>query len=135
MQKTTPLVLLACAALLGGCGVGGVRLGFPGVYRIDIAQGNIVTQEMVDKLQPGMTRRQVRYVMGSPLILDTFEPDRWDYFRSLEKDGKPNTRERVSLFFEKDLLVRIEGDLAPGAKPAAEPAPAPGSEPAATPQP
>lgn len=124
MQKTTPLVLLACAALLGGCGIGGVRLGFPGVYRIDIAQGNIVTQEMVDKLQPGMTKRQVRYVMGSPLILDTFEPDRWDYFRSLEKDGKPDSRSRVTLYFEKDLLVRIEGDLAPGSRPPVEPPPA-----------
>jgi len=127
MQKYNFLVLLVCAALLGGCGVGGFRLGFPGVYRIDVPQGNIVTQEMIEKLQPGMSKRQVRYVMGTPLLIDTFEPDRWDYFHSLEKDGKPDSRQRVSLYFDKDLLVRIEGDLAPtapSATPADEAAPA-----------
>ena len=131
MQKR--LVALAlCAALLGGCGIGGVRLGFPGVYRIDIAQGNIVTQEMVDKLQPGMNKRQVRFVMGTPLIIDTFEPERWDYFRSFDKRGRQHTQERVSLFFENDLLVRVEGDLKPGGAGEAAPA-APGALNAAAP--
>jgi outer membrane protein assembly factor BamE len=116
MQKPLPLLLLA--ALLTGCSLGELRNPFS-VYRIDIPQGNIVNQEMVDQLQPGMNKRQVRFVMGTPLILDTFEPDRWDYLRSLEtRRSKKRTQEHVSLFFENDRLVRIEGDLAPGgAKP------------------
>jgi outer membrane protein assembly factor BamE len=117
MQKTT-LALLACATLLAGCGMGGFRLGFPGVYKIDIPQGNIVNQQMVDKLQPGMTKRQVRFVMGTPLIIDTFEPERWDYLRSIDRRGKGREQERVSLYFQGDLLVRIEGDLAPAGAPA-----------------
>jgi outer membrane protein assembly factor BamE len=112
MQKPLPLLMLA--ALLTGCSLGELRNPFS-VYRIDIPQGNIVNQEMVDQLQPGMNKRQVRFVMGTPLILDTFEPDRWDYLRSLEtRRNKKRTQERVSLFFENDRLVRIEGDLAPG---------------------
>ena len=111
MQRLTILVLLCLS--LGGCGAGGFRLGFPGVYRIDIAQGNIVTQEMIDQLKPGMTKRQVRFIMGSPLIVDNFEPERWDYFHSMKRRGEPETREHVSLFFENDKLVRFSGDYAP----------------------
>jgi outer membrane protein assembly factor BamE len=118
MQRITPALLLL-AVLLGGCSFSDFRFGLPGVYRIDIPQGNIVNQEMVDQLQPGMNKRQVRFVMGTSLILDTFEPDRWDYLRSLETRKQKRTQEGISLFFENDKLVRIEGDLAPGgAKPA-----------------
>lgn len=117
MQKALPLLLFA--ALLSGCSFGELRNPFR-VYRIDISQGNIVNQEMVDQLQPGMNKRQVRFVMGTPLILDTFEPDRWDYLRSVEWGRtRKRTQERVSLFFENDRLVRIEGDLAPGGSQAA----------------
>jgi len=111
-RRALPFVVAVCL-LASGCGVGGFRLGFPGVYRINIPQGNVVDHEMVDKLQPGMTKRQVRFVMGTPLIEDTFEPDRWDYLQSVQRGGKKRTQERVSLFFENDLLVRIEGDIAP----------------------
>lgn len=108
------ILALACL-LLGACSFKDFRFGLPGVYRIDIPQGNIVNQEMVDKLKPGMTRRQVRFVMGTPLIIDTFEHERWDYLHSLEtkKDGR--TQERISLYFKDDKLERITGDLAPAA--------------------
>ena len=120
MQSTRCALLFAALVLLGGCSF---KMPSFGVYKIDIPQGNIVTQEMVDKLQPGMSKRQVRFVMGTPLILDTFEPERWDYLRSMEEGKKKRTQQRISLFFENDLLVRMEGDLAPsGAK---TPAPAP----------
>jgi outer membrane protein assembly factor BamE len=65
--------LVWLALTLSGCG----NFGFPGVYRIDVEQGNIVTPEMIEQLKPGMTRRQVRFVMGTPLIEDTFNDNRW----------------------------------------------------------
>jgi outer membrane protein assembly factor BamE len=85
----------------------------PGVYRPDIQQGNVVTQEMVDKLRPDMTKAQVRYIMGTPLLVDTFHQDRWDYLYSLEAEGNDRTQERLSIFFEDDRLARIEGDYRP----------------------
>ncbi len=111
MQSTRNALLLVSLIVLGGCSF---KLPNLGVYKIDIPQGNIVTQEMVDKLQPGMSKRQVRFVMGTPLILDTFEPERWDYLRSMESRKQKRSQQRISLFFEKDTLVRMEGDLAPG---------------------
>lgn len=123
MQSTRYALLLVAFTLLGGCSFKMPNLG---VYKIDIPQGNIVTQEMVDKLQPGMNKRQVRFVMGSPLILDTFEPERWDYLRSMEEGKKKKrTQQRISLYFENDLLVRMEGDLAPGGAKTEAPAPQP----------
>jgi outer membrane protein assembly factor BamE len=117
MQRLAILVLVCVA--LGGCGIGGVRFGFPGVYRIDVAQGNIVTQEMIDRLQPGMTKRQVRFIMGTPLVVDTFETERWDYVYSMSRRGEPGSEKRVSLYFEKDALVRFSGDFTPSSVKAA----------------
>lgn len=95
--------------LLGACS----SLEFPGVYRLSIDQGNIITQEMVDQLEIGMSRSQVEYVMGTPLIRNTFNPDRWDYVYTLNKDGKPSDRHQLSAFFEGDTLVKIVTDVAP----------------------
>ncbi|MCO5787923.1 outer membrane protein assembly factor BamE [Pseudomonas sp. G11-1] len=102
-------ILLFCAA---GAGLSGC--GFPGVYKIDVQQGNVVTQEMVDQLRPGMTQRQVRFIMGTPLLQDTFEPNRWDYLYSLQAGHSPREQERISLMFEDDLLVGLAGDFVPG---------------------
>jgi len=98
-------------------------------YRIDIQQGNLVTQDMVARLQTGMTRAQVRYVLGTPLVTDVFHPDRWDYIYRYEKDGKLIEHRRIVAVFSSDKLLRIEGDVVPAtaaaAKPAAAAAPAP----------
>ena len=72
---------LLCA--VAGCGS---NFGFPGVYRINVEQGNVVNEEMVEKLRPGLNKRQVRYIMGTPLIEDSFHADRWDY-RYLLRNG------------------------------------------------
>lgn len=104
--------LLVATLLLAGCST----LEFPFVYRIDIEQGNIITQEMVDQLRPGMSRSQVEYVMGSALLKDTFNDNRWDYLYGLrEGDSGERTQRRLSVFFADDRLVRLEGDFRPGA--------------------
>ncbi|MEK7206420.1 MAG: outer membrane protein assembly factor BamE, partial [Pseudomonadota bacterium] len=70
------------------------------VYKAEIQQGNVVTQEMVDKLRPGMTHSQVRYVMGTPLITDTFHQTRWDYYYYLRKTGeKTGESQRLTVIF------------------------------------
>ena len=88
-------------------------VGFPGVYRIDVEQGNIVTQEMVDQLKPAMSRRQVRFIMGTPLMEDSFNQDRWDYPYSIRNGGDVIKQSHVSVFFEGDSLVSVSGDLLP----------------------
>ncbi len=85
----------------------------PGIYRADIHQGNIIEQEMINRLKPGMNKRQVRHIMGSPLLIDTFHQERWDYFYSLKQDGELRERKRISLFFTGEKLARLEGDLVP----------------------
>lgn len=111
MQNTKLLLTsLTFAGLfaLAGC-------SFPGVYKIDIQQGNVVTQDMIDQLKPGMTRRQVRFIMGNALISDTFHADRLDYLYSIQPGGGQRLQEHVSIFFnESDQLVGLSGDFMPG---------------------
>ena len=78
------------------------------MHVIDIQQGTIITPEMVAQLKPGMTRSQVRFVMGTPTIADPFHHDRWDYLYTLEARDEPSQRHHVVLFFEDDLLVHID---------------------------
>lgn len=88
-------------------------------YKIDIQQGNVVTQEMVAKLKPGMTKAQVRFVMGTPLITDAFHANRWDYVYRFQKAGKLTEERKLALFFDQELLQRVEGDVV-AANPATE---------------
>lgn len=107
MQKL--LIASVVTILLAGCS------GFPGVYKFDIPQGNVVTQEMVDQLRPGMTHSQVRFVMGTPLVTDTFHDGRWDYIYQ-KKSGTDGSivRDRISLFFTGGKLSSLSGDFRPG---------------------
>ena len=89
-------------------------------YKIDIQQGNLITQEMLDKLQPGMTRNQVRFVLGTPLLVDPFRTDRWDYFYSMKKRGELLEQRQLKVFFQDDKMVRYEGDIVTDTKPGAE---------------
>lgn len=101
-------VTLASFLVLAGC-------SFPGVHKIDIQQGNVVNQEMVDQLRPGMTPRQVRFIMGTPLIVDTFHNQRWDYLYSIQVAGGVRQQERISLVFNEDnQLQGLTGDFVPG---------------------
>ena len=87
-------------------------------YRMEIQQGNYVTQEMTAQLKPGLTRDQVRFVMGTPLLTDIFHDERWDYvFVRQRANSKEVEHRRVVVFFENGKVKRVEGDIvaaAPG---------------------
>ena len=104
--------LAICCLLVGLVGCGS-NFGFPGVYRINVEQGNVVTEEMVEQLRPGLNRRQVRYIMGTPLIEDSFHQDRWDYRYLLRNGNELLSETQLTLWFEEDELVRAEGPDAP----------------------
>lgn len=114
------ILLIALAIpLISAC----TALGFPGVYRIDVEQGNIVTQEIVDQLQPGMSKRQVRFILGTPLVEDTFNRNRWDYVYTRRNGLDVLAEERLTVTFDGDSLVDVSGDYTPeafGGTPAAE---------------
>ena len=98
-------IFLATLALNSGC-----------VYRQTIAQGNLIEQEDLDQVELGMTRNQVRFLLGTPMIDDPFHQDRWDYIYFLKIGRKDATFKRwVSVFFEDDLVseIRKDQDLAP----------------------
>jgi outer membrane protein assembly factor BamE len=100
------LLLLALAA--SGC-----------VYKIDVQQGNYVTQDLVDRLKPGMTKAEVKGILGTPLLTDAFHADRWDYFFSNKPHRMKEERSRVSILFKDEKLVEVQGSA-----PAAGTAPA-----------
>jgi outer membrane protein assembly factor BamE len=85
----------------------------PGVtpYRIEIQQGNYVTQEMVSQLKPGMSREQVRAVLGTPLLTDVFHADRWDYVYTKEDAAGKREERKLTVFFVDDKLTRVTGDV------------------------
>lgn len=111
-MKRPILRLALCSALLitlAGCSPD--RLPF--VYRPDVQQGVILTQEMVDQLRAGMSRRQVQFILGTPPVVDTFHPDRWDYIEG-HKPGRGEFRaKRLTVFFEGDRLAAVQGDFTP----------------------
>ena len=84
-------------------------------YKMDIQQGNFVTQDMIAKLQLGMTRSQVRFALGTPLMVDPFHNDRWDYVYRYMKAGTLTEQRRLKVHFSNDRLARVEGDGVPAA--------------------
>ncbi len=102
--------LIFLFALLTACGSAA-----PSVkpFKMDIQQGNVVTSKMLLQLRPGMTKSQVKFIMGTPLIVDSFHKDRWDYFYQMRQAGKITEQRRVILDFDKDLLTKVRGDVVP----------------------
>ena len=108
------LVLLALlAAGAASCG-GGRSIPIPFLYRIEIQLGNLIEQKVLDRLQPGMSRQEVREAMGTALLADPFHGDRWHYVYYLRKDGSERSKRHIVLHFEDDRLVAVGGDVKPG---------------------
>jgi outer membrane protein assembly factor BamE len=80
-------------------------------YRIDVRQGNFVTQEMVAQLKPGLTREQVRFILGSPLVADMFHVDRWDYVYRFQPGHGEVQQRGLTVFFQDNKLARVAGDV------------------------
>jgi len=85
----------------------------PFVYKMTVQQGNLVTEEMIDSLDPGMTKSQVRFLLGTPMLTDLFHTDRWDYTYTIRRGHDPMAIIRLTLLFENDSLVEVQGDLRP----------------------
>ena len=121
MTLRAATMLIAAAVLLAGCSASMPKmpkfklpkLGIPRVHKITVQQGNVITQEMIDSLKPGMTRTQVAYIMGEPIVRNTFDRDRWDYIYTLEIPGRFEQEKRISLHFDEDRLAYFTGDYIP----------------------
>ncbi len=101
--------LLLLAPLLAGC-----------VYRMNIQQGNYLEGRTVDQLQVGMTRSQVRYLLGTPMVPDAFEKDRWDYLYYFKRGRLSKAEERhLTVYFKEEKVARFQRDNVPEAAPAA----------------
>lgn len=98
---TVSTLLVAGVLMLSGCSA----------YRIDVRQGNYVDQEMVEQLRKGMTREQVRFVLGTPLVVDMFRENRWDYVYRFTEGWEDAQTRTLSLFFVNDRLDSVEGDV------------------------
>lgn len=102
MQRLIPLL---CILLVAGCS----NLRFPGVYRIDIPQGNFVTPEMLTELRPGMSRKEVRFVLGPPTLRAPFTPDKWYYLLDYEPGEGETVEQEIVIHFEDGQFARREG--------------------------
>ncbi|MBB5019199.1 outer membrane protein assembly factor BamE [Chitinivorax tropicus] len=107
MQKL--LSVLTASLLLSAC-------SWLTPYKLDIQQGNYITEDMVAKLKPGMTRNQVRYVLGTPMLVDPFHANRWDYVYREVRDGKVVVEKRYVVNFEGDKATSFEGEVFPTQK-------------------
>lgn len=101
-------LIVLLAVLCASCGT-----ALPTIkpYKLDVQQGNVVTSKMLLQLRPGMTKSQVRFIMGTPLIQDSFHGNRWDYVYQMRESGKIIEQRRVILDFENELLKTVRGDV------------------------
>lgn len=110
------LALAACAAA-GACGsfdnVSNRLVGSITPYRVEVVQGNFVSKEQVEAIKPGMSRQQVRDILGTPLVTSIFHTDRWDYVFTLKRQGVAPQERKLAVFFKGNLLDRFEGDEMP----------------------
>jgi outer membrane protein assembly factor BamE len=110
------LAASAAVALLAGCATVAdyiPKIDSLAVYKLDINQGNYLSQDMVDRLKAGMTRQQVRLALGTPLVTSAFRDNRWDYVYEFARQGKVREHRQFTVYFAEDKLARWEGDEMP----------------------
>ena len=125
MRKLLIFIVALATTVLAGCGSFSENMTSvadvipnaldraPFVYKPVIQQGNVVKQEQVDALEPGMSKRQVKFLLGTPMLNDVFHANRWDYAYTRGVGSRPEEIRRLAVFFENDRLVRIAGDMRP----------------------
>jgi outer membrane protein assembly factor BamE len=117
MRKLLILHCLSFGLFLTGCAI----------HKVDVQQGNIVTQEMLDQLELDMPTKKVRFIMGTPMMVDAFHQQRWNYLYSIQIDGGERKQRHLSLFFdESQKLTRVDGDVKIGKPRQQKPATLPG---------
>ncbi|MDB5883910.1 MAG: SmpA/OmlA domain protein [Polaromonas sp.] len=114
------VIAVACGVLAScgsGTGISSIKsinpVNWITPYKVDVVQGNFVSREQVEQLQAGMTREQVKSVLGTPLITSLFHADRWDYVFTLKRQGVDPQSFKYAVFFKGDLLERFSGDAMP----------------------
>jgi outer membrane protein assembly factor BamE len=116
----TRLFRSALAVLALSCVVGCSNFYFPGVYRITVQQGNVISQTMIDKLKPGMSKSQVLFVLGNPVLDDHLNRNRWDYVYTIQSGNVDRVVRELHLHFIEERLSYFEGDFKPTNTPAAD---------------
>lgn len=112
------VIALLAAAALAACSASPPKLSMPKlkiprVHKVPVQQGNLLDQDMIDSLKPGMTRSQVAFVMGQPVAPNIFNRDRWDYIYTLDVPGVLEEEKRISLHFEDGRLAYFTGEYLP----------------------
>mgnify|MGYP001335714737 CR=1 FL=1 len=106
-MKTHKLLVVITLFFISGCSI----VKFPSVHTVPIQQGNIVEQDMIDKLRPGMSKSQAQFVLGTPMLVDTFNKNRWIYFYSFSDANSVKTEKELTLYFDENgELERLTGD-------------------------
>jgi outer membrane protein assembly factor BamE len=128
MQKVLTYLVIGVTLALVGCSTPSKQPEYetsaldklPFVYKMTVQQGNIVTEEMVDRLEPGMTKSQVRFLLGTPMLTDLFHTNRWDYTYTIRRGHNKMDLTRLTVFFKDDSLVQVQGNMRPDPKRAAQ---------------
>ena len=108
LKGRIPIVMLILS--LSACSYNG-SVNLPGLYRIDIQQGNVMEQYMLDRLRPGMDKNQVEFILGTPAFIDPFHSNQWEYFFSMSEDGDNPAQRHLRIHFVDEKLAYIDGDV------------------------
>lgn len=110
MLTHSRIMIIILASTLAACSYNG-SINLPGLYRIDIQQGNVIEQAMLDRLREGMDKNQVEFILGTPAIADPFHTDQWEYIYSMAEESEDREQRHIRVHFVDDRLSHIDGDV------------------------